>query len=127
MPPLSGRQENALGRSPGLSGSPTTMTDSPDFAELPEDALCVIYALLPAFSLRAAAASNKAWCCALRRSPLPIRRRADWLHRWTVTGAGASIHQPDSAVCAGDGKWTPGGVALATTLQLSTAQDAGSA
>ena len=103
------------------------MTDSPDFAELPEDALCSIYHLLPAFSLRAAAASNKAWCRALRRSPLPTRRRADWLHRWTVTGAGASIHQPDSAVCAGDGKWTPGGVALATTLQLSTAQDAGSA
>ena len=103
------------------------MTDRPDFAELPEDALCTIYALLPAFSLRAAAASNKAWCRALRRSPLPTRRRADWLHRWTVTGAGASIHQPDSAVCAGDGKWTPGGVALATTLQLSSAQDAGSA
>ena len=98
---------------------------SPDFADLPEDALLSIYALLPACSLRAAAASNKAWCRALRRSPLLVRQRADWLHHWTCSGAGASIKRTDSAVCAGDGKWTPGGVALATTLQLSRGQDAG--
>ena len=98
---------------------------SPDFADLPEDALLSIYALLPTYSLRAAAASNKAWCRALRRSPILVRQRADWLHHWTCSGAGASIQRTDSAVCAGDGKWTPGGVALATTLQLSRGQDAG--
>ena len=106
-------------------GSPTIMTSSPDFADLPEDALNSIYTLLPAFSLRAAAASNKAWCRVLRRSPLSIRQRADWLHHWTSAGAGASIQHTDSAVCAGDGKWTPGGVVLSTTLHLTRGQDVG--
>ena len=94
------------------------------FADLPADALSSIFMLLPAFSLRAAAASNKAWCLALRQAPLPIRRRAAWLHYWTAAGAGAAIQRADSAVCTGDGKWSPGGVALGT-LQLSKGKDAG--
>jgi hypothetical protein len=40
-----------------------------DFAGLPEDALSYIFTLLPAYSLRAAAASNTAWCRALRSAP----------------------------------------------------------
>lgn len=105
-------------------------TDTPvpvvcDFADLPDDALNTIYMLLPAYSLRAAAASNTAWLLALRRAALPIRRRASWLHHWTMAGAGASIQRADAAVCTGDGTWHPGGVALASTLHLSTGQDSG--
>jgi hypothetical protein len=96
-----------------------------DFADMPEDALSSIYALLPAYSLRAAAATNSAWCRALRQAPQHIRRRASWMHHWTVASTGASIWCADSAVCTGDGTWSPGGVALATTLQLSRAQTSG--
>ena len=95
------------------------------FAELPEDAMSSIYTLLPAHSLRAAAASNTAWCHALRRAPQAVRSRAGWLHCWTSAGAGASIQHTDSAVCSGDGSWSPGGVALASTLPLSRTQDSG--
>lgn len=96
-----------------------------DFAELPEDALCTIYALLPASSLRAAAASNSAWCRALRASNTVTRRRASWLHHWTDASAGASLQRGDTAVCTGDGSWHPGGVALATTLHLCKRKDSG--
>ena len=54
---------------------------------------------------------------------MSIRRRACWRHEWTSVGAGAVIQRADSAVCAGDGSWHPGGVALASALQLSRAQD----
>ena len=54
---------------------------------------------------------------------MPVRRRACWLHEWTSVGAGAIIQRTDSAVCAGDGAWHPGGVALASALHLSRAQD----
>ena len=96
-----------------------------DFAGLPEDALISIYMLLPAYSLRAAAASNTAWHRALQQAPRLVRWRAGWLHHWTLAGAGACIQSTDAAVCAGDGSWTPCGVALATTLHMSTAQDSG--
>ena len=96
-----------------------------NFAALPEDALSNIYALLPAYSLRAAAAVNAAWCHALWRAPVPVRQRASWRHHWTRAGGGASIgFGADSAVCTGDGTWH-GGVALASTLRLSSAQDSG--
>ena len=96
-----------------------------DYAELPEDALCTIYALLPAFSLRAAAASNSAWCRALRGAGPATRRRASWVHHWTDASVGASIQPADTAVCTGDGSWHPGGVALAATLHLRKGQDSG--
>ena len=96
-----------------------------NFADLPEDALNSIYALLPAYSLRAAAASNTAWFRALKQAPQPVRWRASWLHHWTLSGAGASIQRADPAVCTGDGTWSPGGVALASTLHLSRAQHSG--
>lgn len=104
---------------------PLTVPLESDFAGLPEDALITIYTFLPAFSLRSAAASNTAWCRALRRAPLLIRQRASWLHHWTLAGAGATIQQPDSAVCTGDGNWTPGGLALASTVHLTRAQNTG--
>ena len=93
-----------------------------EFAQLTEDVLGRIFALLPAYSLRAAAASNSAWCHALRRASELIRRRASWQHHWTAASTGASIGRADSAVCTGGGTWSPGGVALASTLQLSRAQ-----
>ena len=96
-----------------------------DYAVLPEDVLINIYMLLPACSLRAAAASNKVWYRALQQAPSPLHQRAAWLHHWTFAGAGARIWPVDSDVCAGDGSWTPCGVALATTLLLSRAQDSG--
>eukprot|EP00966_Prymnesium_polylepis_P016711 385514-Prymnesium_polylepis.1 len=83
-------------------GMPTTTAPEHDFARLPEDLLSSIYTLLPARSLRAAAASNTAWCRALRLAPVSVRRRADWLHEWTSAGAGAFIELADAAVCAGD-------------------------
>ena len=95
-----------------------------DFAGLHEDALDTIYALLSSCSLRAAAATNSAWCRALRRSPQHVRRRASWPHEWTLAGAGALIQHKDGAVCAGDGTWE-GGVALASTLKLSRAHASG--
>ena len=98
---------------------------APDFSDLPEDALICIFSLLPSISLRACAVTNKAWSRALERAPEPVRRRAYWLHQWTAAGAGASIQPPDSTVCSGGGTWHPGGVALASTLQLSTQADAG--
>ena len=94
------------------------------FGALPEDVLSDVYAVLPAYSLRAAAATNRAWCNALKAAPDAVRRRARWLHRWTAAGAGASIHS-DPSVCSGGGTWHPGGVALASTLRLSTEADAG--
>ena len=107
-----------------------TMAEPPasvewDFAELPEDALYTIYALLPAWSLRAAAASNSAWHRALMASGPAVLARAAWMHHWTEASAGASIQRADTAVCTGDGSWHPGGVALATTLQMCKGQDTG--
>lgn len=108
-----------------LGKVPPAGAEPPDFRHLPEDALIMIYTLLPPYSLRAAAMSNAAWRHALTRAPQHVRHRAAWLHHWTVGSAGACIQRADSAVCTGDGTWHPGGVALAGTLQLSITSNAG--
>ncbi|EOD26217.1 hypothetical protein EMIHUDRAFT_236915 [Emiliania huxleyi CCMP1516] len=97
-----------------------------ELADLPEDLLSgSIYPLLPAYSLRAAAATSNSWRRALIQAPAAVRRRASWRHGWTETGAGASRHPVDFAVCAADGSWHPGGAALASSLHFSVGEDVG--
>eukprot|EP00312_Isochrysidales_sp_CCMP1244_P033817 CAMPEP_0202766266 /NCGR_PEP_ID=MMETSP1388-20130828/30144_1 /ASSEMBLY_ACC=CAM_ASM_000864 /TAXON_ID=37098 /ORGANISM="Isochrysis sp, Strain CCMP1244" /LENGTH=149 /DNA_ID=CAMNT_0049434885 /DNA_START=73 /DNA_END=518 /DNA_ORIENTATION=+ len=97
-----------------------------ELADLPEDLLSgSIYPLLPAYSLRAAAATSNSWRRALIQAPPAVRRRASWRHGWTETGAGASRHPVDFAVCAADGSWHPGGAALASSLHFSVGEDVG--
>jgi hypothetical protein len=90
------------------------------FANLPDDVLGYVFSLLSAYSLRAAASTNQTWCRALKLAPKPVRRRAAWMHHWTAAGAGAWIHPRDAAVCTGGGTWHPGGIAVASSLQLSS-------
>jgi hypothetical protein len=99
--------------------------DGGGFAGLPEDVLSCLFSFLPAYSLRAAAATNRAWRRALQLAPEPLRRRAAWRHCWSMAGAGAAIAAVDRAVCTGGGTWHPGGVAVASSLLLSTQTDAG--
>ena len=97
-----------------------------ELADLPEDLLSgSIYPLLPAYSLRAAAATSNSWRRALIQAPAAVRRRASWRHGWTETGAGASRHPVDFAMCAADGSWHPGGAALASSLHFSVGEDVG--
>ena len=70
------------------------------FGALPEDVLSAVYAVLPAYSLRAAAATSRAWRDALRAAPDAVRRRAQWLHRWTAAGAGAPRGPPPPGLAA---------------------------
>ena len=92
---------------------------------LPDDSMACIFSQLPAHSLRACAATNRAWKQALLRAPDDVRRRLRWRHQWTEVGAGASIPRGDPTVCIGAGTWHPGGVAVAATLQMSKAEDSG--
>ena len=102
-----------------LDTAPVEMGSSSGFARLPEDVLNFIFWFLPPYSLRSAAATNRVWRRALQLAPKPIRQRAAWRHRWTAAGAGATI-ESDPTVCTGGGTWHPGGVALASTMLLST-------
>ena len=92
------------------------------FARLPEDVTNCLLSFLSSYSLRAVAATNRAWRRALQLAPEHLQKRANWKHRWTAAGAGATI-ETDPAVCTGGGTWHPGGVALASTMLLSTQID----
>lgn len=107
---------------PALSVLDTGSSEGSSFARLPDDVLTYVFSFLPPYSLRSAAATNRWWLRVLWLAPKPVRRRASWRHRWTAAGAGASI-QNDPAVCTGGGTWHPGGVALASSLLLSTHTD----
>ena len=117
-----------VGTLPEVDMSEDDMSEDPDYelADLPEDLLSgSIYPLLPAYSLRAAAATSNSWRRALIQAPAAVRGRASWRHGWTETGAGASRHPVDFAVCAADGSWHPGGAALASSLHFSVGEDVG--